>query len=185
MAETPTTEQVADRVRRLGSHGLRATTSFLDVLAEIEAPLSAHRREALTGLPEVPTDRLRDAAARNEARIWAVRAALYETGLTREQAANRAGVTANQITNLLRDGDLLAIDGPAGVRLPAWQFDPETKRGRLDGIARVSAVFPGRILGLSSWMSSVNPSLGGRTPRQALLEGDVDLVVAVADMVGA
>jgi hypothetical protein len=185
MAKSPAKKQLVERVRQLGPHGVRATSAFLDALVEIEAPLSAHQEEALPGLPEVPTGQLRAAAARNEARVWAARTALYERGLTREQAAARAGVKPNQITNLLRDGELIAIDGPEGLRLPAWQFDPEAKRGRLEGLARVSAAFPGRVLGLSSWMSAVNPSLGGRTPRQALLDGDVDLVVAVASGVGA
>ncbi len=80
---------------------------------------------------------------------------------------------------------MLAVDGPDGLRLPAWQFHPEAKRGRVEGIGRVAAAFPGGVLGLSAWMSAINPALGGRTPRQALVDGDTDLVVAVAGHVSA
>lgn len=185
MADVSMGEQVVARLRRLGPAGTLATAAFLDAWSDIETPLSARQGDRPPGLADVPTDQLRAAAARNQARVWKARTDLYETGLTREQAAQRAGVKPNQITNLLRDRELLAIDGPDGLRLPAWQFDPEAKRGRLEGIARVAAAFPGRILGLSSWMSTVNPALGGRTPRQALLDDDADLVVAVASHVGA
>jgi len=180
MAETAAGEQVVARVRELGPSGVRAATAFLDAWAEIEAPLSADQGAAVPGLGAIQIDDLRAAASRNEARVWAARARLYEDGLTREQAARRAGVQPNQITNLLRDGDLLALDGPAGLRLPAWQFDAEARRGRLEGISRVAAAFPGRILGLSSWMTAAESALGGRTPRQAVLDGDIDLVVAAA-----
>lgn len=185
MTGAATGEEVVARVRELGPSGVRAAAAFLDAWAEIEAPFSARQEPLLSGLGDIPTHELRAAAARNEARVWAARAQLYENGLTREQAARRAGVQPNQITNLLRDGDLLALDGPNGLRLPAWQFDAEAKRGRLEGISRVAAVFPGRILGLSSWMTTAEPALGGRTPRQALLDGDIDLVVAVAGHIGA
>lgn len=133
----------------------------------------------------VGDDELRAAAQRNDARAWAARERLYATALSREQAGQRVGVKPNQITNLLDEGDLLALDGPDGLRLPAWQFDPETRRGRLDGIARVAAAFPGRVLALSSWMLAPNPALGGRTPRQAMLDGDIEHVVAVATHHGA
>jgi hypothetical protein len=89
-------------------------------------------------------------------------------------------VSTNQITNLVRTGDLLVLDGPDGPRPPSWQFDPETRRGRLDGIRQVAAAFPGRILGLSSWMTTPSQALDGRTPADALADGDIERVVALA-----
>lgn len=177
--------QTLDRVRGLDDHALDAVGEFLDALADLDVALTAGARRELPGLPAVVEDELRAATLRNEARVWAAREQLYATGLSREQAAQRAGVKPNQITNLLRDRDLLALDGAEGLRLPAWQFDPEARRGRLEGIARVTAAFPGRVLSLSSWAVAPNPALGGRTPRQALLDGDVEQVVAVAAHHGA
>ncbi len=172
--------QTLDRVRGLEGRALDAVEEFLDAMVDLDVSLSGGAGRELPGLPAVGDEELRSATARNEARVWAAREQLYTTGLSREQAAARAGVKPNQITNLLRDRDLLALDGPEGLRLPTWQFDPEARRGRLEGIAPVAAVFPGRVLSLSSWVVTRHPALGGRTPRQALLDGDVEQVVAVA-----
>lgn len=136
----------------------------------------------LPGLGQRPTpDELANVVARNRQRVWAARRQLYADGLSYKQAADALGVSDRQISNLVSSGDLLALDGPDGKRLPAWQFDPDTADVRLKGIARVAAVFPGRVLGLSAWMASPNPTLQGRTPAAALADGDVDLVVAVAE----
>ncbi len=172
------------RVRDLPEQALEAVEHFLDTMTELESALAAGAGRGLPGLPEIDEGELRTAAARNDARVWAAREDLYATGLSREQAAQRVGVKPNQITNLLRDEDLLALDGRDGLRLPAWQFDPEARRGRLEGIARIAAAFPGRVLSLSGWMVSPNPALGGRTPRQALLAGEVERVVAAASILG-
>ena len=127
---------------------------------------------------------LQAVAERNDTRVQAAREQLYASGLDLEQAAQRIGVQPNQVNDLLRDGDLLALDGPNGLRLPAWQFDRKARHGRLEGIARVAAEFPGQLLWLSSWMAQPNPVLDGRTPRQAMLDGDVEQVVTAAANVG-
>jgi hypothetical protein len=185
MALRTSRERKLARLNDLSDDALDAVGMFLDVKKDLEAALAAVGGAALPGLPELGDEQLRDAVHRNEARVWAVRARLYESGLSREQAAKRVGVTPNQVTNLLRDGELLSLDGAEGLRLPAWQFDPEAKRGRLEGIGRVASVFPGRVLSLSGWMVAPHPALGGLTPRQALLDGDLELVVAVAAHHGA
>ncbi len=176
--------QMLDRVGGLDDHALDAVGEFLDAMTDLDVTLAAGAGRELPGLPSVGDDELRAATLRNEARVWAAREQLYATGLSRERAADRAGVKPNQITNLLRDRDLLALDGPEGLRLPAWQFDPDARRGRLEGIAGVASVFPGRVLSLSSWVVAPNAGLGGRTPRRALLEGDVEQVVTVATQHG-
>jgi len=129
-------------------------------------------------------DEFRAAILRNDERVAAIREHLYATALTPEQAAQLVGVTPDQVTRLLRDGSLLALDGP-DVRLPNWQFHPESRLGWLEGIAHVAGVFPGGVLSLSSWMVAPNPDLGGSTPCQTLLAGDAEQVAAVAAVHGA
>ncbi len=137
--------------------------------------------EQLPGLGEAPdADELAGALARNELRGWQARTELYEQALDYRTAAARAGVSAAQISNLVAAGDLLALDGPHGRRLPAWQFHPDTRRGRLEGLARVAVAFPGRILGLSAWMVAGNPSPDGRAPVDVLADGEVEWVAAAA-----
>jgi hypothetical protein len=177
-------EDVIERVRGLSSQQLHALLEILDQPADVASTIAAPATH-LPGLPDVGPDDLGGALLRNRARLWRAREDLYAAGLSRDEAAERLGVKPNQITNLLADTKLLALEGAEGLRLPAWQFDPNARRGRLDGIDRVAAVFPGRILGLSAWMVAPNPSLDGRTPAAALLDGDVDLVVTVAAHHGA
>lgn len=180
MASGSSRERTLQRIGALPDHALDAVEQFLDTLEDLEVALTAHARQHLPGLLTVGDDDLWAAAARNEARLWAARERLYATGLSREQAARRIGVQPSQVTCLLRDGELFALDGADGLRLPAWQFDPKARRGRLEGIARVANAFPGRLLSLSRWMTVPHAALGGRTPRQGLLDGDVEQVATVA-----
>jgi hypothetical protein len=178
-------DEAIDRVRGLPDTELRALLDILDHTADAAATLTTPATVRLPGLPDVDPGELGAALTRNRARLWRAREDLYLTGLSRGEAAERLGVKPNQVTNLLADTKLLALDGAEGLRLPAWQFAPNARRGRLDGIDRVAAAFPGRILGLSAWMVAPNPSLDGRTPADALLDSDVDLVVTVAAHHGA
>lgn len=173
-------DEVIERVRGLPPSQLEALRELLDPSADDATMLAAPTSRRLPGLPEVDPDELGAALLRNRARLWQAREQLYATGLSRDEAAARGGVTPNQVTNLLAEGKLLGLEGADGLRLPAWQFDPNARRGRLEGIDRVAAVFPGRILGLSAWMVAPHPGLRGRTPATALLDGDVELVVSVA-----
>lgn len=173
-----------DAVAEVLAHGdpaeQEALTSLARRLLEARVATSAEPTD-LPGLPARPSAAgLSSALARNEERRWAARRALYDTALSYPQAADRLGVSTNQVSNLVSAGELLAVDGPHGKRLPAWQLNADTPRGRLDGIAQVAARYPGGVVGLSAWMTSVHPSLGGRTPAGALADGDLDEVVAAA-----
>lgn len=95
------------------------------------------------------------------------------------------GVGGNQITNLLRDRRLVALEGPDGQRLPAWQFDLGASSVRLDGIDRVVTAYPGGVVSLSEWMVAPNPTLDGAMPADVLASGDVEAVVAAAESIGA
>jgi hypothetical protein len=157
-----------------------ALRSFAAALTDAAAAAAAPA-EPLPGLGEAPTaDEVAGAVRRNHERVWRFREQLYDSALPYREAARRLGVSTNQITNLVRAGDLLALDGLGGLRLPSWQFNPETRRGRLEGIRQVAGVFPGRALGLSAWMSTPSQALDGRTPADALADGDVERVVALA-----
>lgn len=178
-------DDVIERVRELPSQQLHALLEILDQPADVASTIAAPTTHRLPGLPDIDAGDLGGALLRNRARLWRAREDLYAAGLSRDEAAERLGVKPNQITNLLADTKLLGLEGAQGLRLPAWQFDPNARRGRLEGIDRVAAVFPGRVLGLSAWMVAPSPSLAGRTPTAALLDGDIDLVVAVAAHQGA
>lgn len=76
-------------------------------------------------------------------------------------------------------GPVIALDGEPGRGLvgPLWQFEP----AMLATLPRVSAAL-GTTNGwaLLSFLESAHGELGGRTPRQAIEQGEADLVIQVA-----
>jgi hypothetical protein len=174
------TEPIAAILEHGSDDQRQALHGFARVLLDTTAATAAPA-EQLPGLGARPgPPEMAAALRRNAERLWRARRELYGEAPSYRQAADLLGVSTNQITNLVSAGDLLALDGADGAKLPAWQFHPEARRGRLEGIGQVAAVFPGRVLGLSAWTTTPTPLLGGRTPAAALLDGDVDDVVAAA-----
>lgn len=139
----------------------------------------------LPGLAARPTPtELARIEARNWSRLREVRDRVYTAAVSRREAANLLDVSTNQITNLVSADDLIALDGPDGQRLPAWQFNLDGSRVRLPGVARVARAYPAGVVGLSVWMTTPLASLGGSTPAARLADGDVDAVIAAAEAIG-
>lgn len=173
---------VAEQVLAGGEAYGRAALEQLAVeLVEARTASSAPAPELPGVGPRPDVDELAGVLARNRSHLWQARQQLYADALDYRQAAEVLGVSDRQVSNLVAAGKLLTIDGPDGKRLPGLQFDLDTSGVRLRGIDRVAAVFAGRVLGLSAWMVTENASLGGRTPAAALADGEIDLVVAVAE----
>lgn len=135
----------------------------------------------LPGLPARPSpDELGAALARNFNRLAEARAAVYASSLNRDAVIALLGVSSQQVSNLLRASRLVEVDGPDGGHFPTWQFDIDGSSPRLDGVDRVVSAYPGGVVSLSLWATASNPILDGRTPAEALRDGEVDLVVAAA-----
>jgi hypothetical protein len=183
---TPEAECLADElVKRLGE-GPLSPRDLAAELAALEAPTTligaleaALSRAAATDeidqLDEgvwgpSPTDReLGDArGASHMALERAVHDAL-SGALTREQAAQRLGITPQAVSKRVASGGLLALRRGRVSRLPAWQFYEE---GVLPGLKQVIAAYPGGALSLTSWATSPSPDLDGVTPAQALARRD-------------
>lgn len=69
-----------------------------------------------------------------------------------------------------------------GFRLPRWQFEPAMWRA-LPALAAALGTNEG--WALLSFLESPHGALGGRTPRQAIEQGEADKVVAIADHEGS
>jgi excisionase family DNA binding protein len=85
-------------------------------------------------------------------------------------AATRLGVSVLTIHEMVNGGQLAAVRLGGRLRLPAWQFSSD---GLLAGIPDVVKSWPGSYLSLSMWARTPAPQLGGRTPVQALRDGDL------------
>jgi hypothetical protein len=89
----------------------------------------------------------------------------------------RMGMSGEMIE--VNGGLVIALDGGPGRGLvgPLWQFEPVM----LAALPRLSAAL-GTTHGwaLLSFLESAHGELGGRTPRQAIEQGETDLVIQVA-----
>lgn len=144
--------------------------------AMIDAP-----QPQLPGLPARPSPQdVGEISGRNMLRLIAAREDVRRDALPRTQVQELLGVTSNQVSNLRSEKKLVALRGIGGERFPAWQFDLDADDPRLDGVRELTGAFSGGVVSLSQWAVRPNPALGGRSPAEALADGDVDLVVAVA-----
>lgn len=112
--------------------------------------------------------------------LQAAREHVLADSLSRGEAAERLGVGPQRISSLVDAGELVALVDGGQLRLPAWQFHPDTPRGRLEGLAEVARAHAGGPVALSQWMQRPNPALAGRTPVEALAAGELAAVTAAA-----
>jgi hypothetical protein len=174
---TATSPHPADAVANaLKRYDPQLSETLLDALEHLDA--SDDLDPALWG-PAPSRDEYLGAVLRDQRRLEAARVAVLEDSLTRRQAADRLGVSPQRVSALVDDGELVALDD-GQLRLPGWQFDPDTPRGRLPGLARLQSAFPGGPVSLTLWATRPNPALGQRTPARALASGDLDDVFAAA-----
>jgi hypothetical protein len=108
------------------------------------------------------------------------RARVLAESLGRAGAAERLDVSPQHVSRLVDAGELVALADGGQLRLPAWQFHADTPRGRLEGIDVVARAHAGGPVTLSQWMTRPNPALAGRTPAEALADGEVDAVASAA-----
>lgn len=113
-------------------------------------------------------------------RSFADRRRLEEQSLTRDQAADLLGVSPQMVTEYLHKGDLLGLKIGRSWLIPAWEFDADAERGFLPGLCPLQRAFPGGVVTLTQWVIRPSADLDGRTPRDALVAGDVDDVLDVA-----
>jgi excisionase family DNA binding protein len=100
---------------------------------------------------------------------FAQRRRLAAQALTREQAADLLGISAQSVTIRLEAGKLVGIKVGRAWRLPRWQFDPDNTDGALPGLDELQAAFPGGPVSLSAWMTRPLAEFDGRTPREEMI----------------
>lgn len=117
-----------------------------------------------------------------EARGDALQIAL-EGALTREQAAERLGITPQAVSKRLASGRLIALHRGRAKRLPAWQFHED---GVLPGLAEVIAAYPGTPLALTTWATAPSPDLDDAIPARVMTRrGGVEQVLAAIESLTA
>jgi hypothetical protein len=92
-----------------------------------------------------------------------------EDALTREQAAERLGITPQAVSKRIASGGLVALRRGRLNWLPAWQFYEDSV---LPGLKQLISTYPGGALSLTTWATSPSPDLDGATPAQVLARRD-------------
>jgi hypothetical protein len=102
--------------------------------------------------------------------------------LSAAEIAEVFGITRQAVDKRRNAGQLLALEaGKRGYLYPAWQL---SDRGSIDGFAEVLAVLAAPPWAAARFFLSGNHRLRGRRPIDVLRKGDVEAVLAAAEMFG-
>lgn len=123
---------------------------------------------------------VRASAADNLALAVARRTAVLGASVTRGAAARALGKSDQAVSAMLERGSLLGLKEGREWRIPSWQLDPDRPQGVLPGLREVARAYRDGVVSLSEWVDRPHPSLEDATPRQALVRGEVEGVVAAA-----
>lgn len=99
-----------------------------------------------------------------------------------EEAALLMGEKESTIRRWIAQGHCIAVSAPGlGTRLPQWQFEDDLLLW-IRPISQALDAKSGNGWHVLSFLETPHGGLGGRTPRQALEQGDVDRVLALASI---
>lgn len=182
--------------RRASERVLRGMRRLVDQLTpdEVEA-LASRIEEAARPLPAVGMDPFVDAVSNGQRpseqerialavssalKDFEFRRSLLADALTAPQVAALLGTSRQTPHDRARAGTLLAVRDGGVTRFPAWQFDASSPDGVIPGLPAVIRTL-GETPPLSKVAWFVTPkTLLGRTPLEALKEGDLQEVLLAA-----
>ena len=117
-----------------------------------------------------------------DSREWRSRRVNAGDMLTSEAAAALMSTSRTTINGWVAAGRCIGLDrGLRGFRFPKWQVEPAILAW-IPKIAEATGTREG--WALLAFLEAPNPALGGRSPRQALEQGDVDAVLDAAAVEG-
>jgi hypothetical protein len=124
------------------------------------------------------------AVARGLAREKKSRAELVADSYSTAQVADLLGVSSAAVTKRRGKGGLIAFKHKEDWRYPRWQFDGTAV---VSGAITAWQLLPDRhdVAGLVRWFTLPSRQLNGRTPIDAIKEGDVDAAADAASYVGS
>ncbi len=190
------------RQERAAVRAVEALQHLLEASTPEDLEVISSRLERALESPEVPENRralVADLTAGREyghqersvlemadlVRSFRRRGELLEGSLTASQVAELLGTSRQTPHDRVKSGTLLAVVDRGAWRFPAWQFDPEGPDGVIKGLPEVLRALNASPLAKASWFVRPNQYLVGRTPLEALKNGEMEYVRSVAETVGA
>jgi hypothetical protein len=119
------------------------------------------------------------------AESFALRRQLLADTLTSSEVAQILGTTRQTPIDRLQNGTLLALRDGGTWHFPAWQFDPMGPDGIVQGLAEVLAALETSPFIKARWLQMPHPELNGKTPLEALRNGQAARVIPLAARVEA
>lgn len=113
------------------------------------------------------------------------RHALLEGAMSASEVSKLLDVSRQTPLNRIKKGTLLAIYENGTWLFPRWQFDPQGSIGVIEGLPRVLQSLNVSPIEKLNWFLRRSPYLENRTPKDALILGEVDRVAELARSVGA
>jgi Protein of unknown function (DUF2384) len=106
---------------------------------------------------------------------------IIDKALTTMQAARRLNLSRQGPHDRRREHQLLGVPHNTDWLFPAWQFDGRTRTGVLRDLPGVlEALSPMEEWDQAFWLTMPREDLGGRTPVQALRDGEGQSIVLLA-----
>jgi excisionase family DNA binding protein len=94
-----------------------------------------------------------------------------------KETAELLGVSAASVHQMVYSAELVAVRVGGAWRFPAWQFSAD---GVVAGLEEVVGGWRNSFVRLSIWAGEPSRELRGRTPAEALNDGDVLVVAALS-----
>lgn len=116
---------------------------------------------------------------------FAERRRLLQDGLTTQEVADLLVVSRQTPHDRVKGKAMLAIEDNGQLRFPPWQFDADGPNGIVEGLPDVLRALTVGPLAKARWLQKAHPALEGRTPLEALKNGERERVIAEARGVAA
>ncbi|MDX6453473.1 MAG: dihydropyrimidine dehydrogenase subunit PreA [Gaiellaceae bacterium] len=161
-----------DRPRKLVELLAAATVSSEPEQIDEDEPLD----EAVWGAPP-PVSRVRESEKLAINIFEQQRKHLLGQLMTTEEFGARAGWPGAAVIDATNRGDIIYFEQDGRLLFPAWQFSSDIGAELLPELRTLRHMFGGDVVALGTWIETAIPELNGRSPRQALADGDVEAVL--------